>query len=116
MTGSGEDIWRMNESEKKELPLSALKLSFSFETATAPVFFDIHKVAVAVMTRRARSLADIERELEEAHQAGREVYLYKLYEQMVDYPGGPTARELTYTLRYLIQARRGPDGKFVTGI
>lgn len=104
----------MSESENKELPLSALRLSFAFHTATAPVFFDIHGEAVCVYTARHSSIANIERHLEEAHLLGYEVYLYKLYEKLQTYTGGTPEKAIEYTLRLLIQARRGPDGKFVT--
>ncbi len=91
----------MNEAQK-ELPLSALKLSFQPHVAIAPVFFDIHDVAVCIMTGRFRSLVDVERFFEESDHKGQEVYFYKLYEQATG-----------YTLRYLVQAQRGPDGKFL---
>lgn len=98
-----------NDAGRKELPLSTLKLSFTPYPVLGPCFLDIHDVAVCAITTRLPTIAAIEKYLEEQHALGHEVYLYKLYE--IEYPTDP---KIGYSFRHLVQAKRGPDGKYVT--
>lgn len=100
MTPNEKNIIKTTD-EREELPLSALKLSFKPNIVDSPVFFYTTGLLRACVTTRFSSLKGIESFLEEQHRAGRGVYLYKLYGQMVVY--GEKA-EPTYTLRYSITA------------